>query len=80
MAKWQVAVLFIACDILIGAALVLWLCTRDYTSTESVEWALHRKRRRRWYFWATLLALAYLSLGPGFLTLWLYLFNTHRLK
>jgi hypothetical protein len=67
MTRW-LAVLFILCDIAVGAALVAALLSRDYSAGASVEWALSRGRRRRWYVLVTLAGLAYFSLAPVFLT------------
>ena len=67
MLKWLVLLLFVICDVIVGVSLVKVLLARHYSGAASVEWALSKRRRRRWYALVCVAALAYAALAPVFL-------------
>lgn len=64
---WLWGLAYVLLDLAICVGLVVVLCRRDYTGPGTVDWAISRRRRRRWYLMTCALAAAYLALSPAFL-------------
>jgi hypothetical protein len=71
--KVLLAIAFLLCDVAVGSFLVIVLLRREYSGSDAVEWALSRRRRRRWTVLITLAGLSYFSLAPVFLALLIHL-------
>jgi hypothetical protein len=64
---WSWGLGFIICDILIAAAMLLLLCSKERAVPRAIEWFFPVKGRWLWYLLLSVTIAAYVALAPVFL-------------